>query len=152
MHARKVLSVVFFLWSLTPPPESMPLRWKLQSCIYFYISFEQPLGFSQLNSTNGPTQTPPFVPHTGGAKSNDASDWRSRVERSSLTYRATQAPFFLFLQPRYEITPWHKASGRNCSTLLVPTRYAQGHSLQPSPEVGPQAICGNHDSWARWFT
>ena len=25
------------MWSLTPPLECMPLRWKLQFCIYFYI-------------------------------------------------------------------------------------------------------------------
>jgi hypothetical protein len=33
------------------------------------------------------------------------------------------------LPPRSEITPWHKAGGRNSSTLQALARHAQGHLL-----------------------
>jgi hypothetical protein len=54
--------------------------------------------------------------------------------------------FFPTPQPLSEISPWHKASERKISTLLAPSRHAQGCSLEPSTEEATQSICGSHDS------
>ena len=150
MHTRKVVGIVFCceVWHLL---QNVCL---CNGCFNFAFIFT----FSSKNlltSLNwiAPTalHRPPFVLHTGGAESYAASDWRSRVEKSSPTYRATHAPFFPFMQPRYEITPWHIAGGRNCSTPLAPTRHAQGHSLKPSLEEAAQSRCGSHDSSSHWL-
>ena len=90
--------------------------------------------------------SPPFVPRTGGAKSNAASTRKSQVERSSPTYRAIEVPLFPTPQPLSHIPPWHKAGGRKSSTLPAPSRHSQGRSLKPSMEEAAQSICGSHDS------
>jgi hypothetical protein len=83
----------------------------------FLHFFEGTLDISRLDSTNGPAQAPPSMPHTGGAKSNAASKERSQVERSSPIYSATQVPLVPSHESWSEITPWHKAGGRNSLTL-----------------------------------
>ena len=120
----------------------MPLQRKPQFCLYSYIYFEQPLDISRLDSTNGPTRAPPFVPHTGGARSNAASEQRSRVEISSPTYREAPAPFFPSPQPLFETTPWHKAGRRNSSTLPALARILGKHHVCRVPEILPTAKVG----------
>jgi hypothetical protein len=68
------------------------------------------------------------------------------VEISSQAYTVTRVPIFPSLQPWSEITIFHKADGRNSSTLKAIARHAQGHSLEPSLEESVQSICGSHDS------
>ena len=46
MHVGKIVTIV-------PPLEYMTLQLKLEFCIYFCISFEEPFDISQFNSTNG---------------------------------------------------------------------------------------------------
>jgi hypothetical protein len=123
----------------------MPLPWMPQFWLYFYTFFKEPLDISRLDSTNG-LASPPFVPREAGAKSDAALRGRSRVGRSSPSYRTTQVPLSLSHQSRPEIAPWHKASGRNSSTLPGRATHARGRNLWSSLEGAAQSICGSHDS------
>ena len=94
MHARKVVSIVFCceVWHLL---QNVCL---CNGCFNFafIFTFSSKNLLTSLNWIAPMTlhMPSPFVLHTGGVESYAASDWRSRVEKSSPTYRATQAPFF----------------------------------------------------------
>ena len=57
-----------------PPPKYMSQQLKPQFCIYSYISFKEPFGIFQLDSTNGTAQALPFLPHKADAEANVALD------------------------------------------------------------------------------
>ena len=146
MIARKVRLVVLRCEVCHLLPKACLYNGSLNSSFIYTFFCEESLDIFRLDSTNGPARPPPNVPRTGGAQLDAASARRSRVERSSPAYRATQVPLFPSPERRSEISPWHKASGRKSSTLPALARHAQGHSLGPSLEEAAQSICGSHDS------
>jgi hypothetical protein len=51
MHAMEVVTIACCC-------EVRHLQWKPRFCMYFYISFEEPLDISRLDSNNGPARPP----------------------------------------------------------------------------------------------
>jgi hypothetical protein len=94
--------------------------------LFLHFFLEESFDTSRLDSTNGPAQDPPAVPHAVGARSYAALTGRSRVEISSLTCKSAVVQDALGHKSLLEITPWYKADGRNSSTLPERAKLARG--------------------------